>query len=61
MTHRVVISRKVKEAFADESVRAEMTPQQCTKVDEILQSEEPSPHEFRELTHRLNRVYCKED
>jgi len=61
MSHRIVIARQVKEAFQDQSVRAEMTPQQCTKVDEILQSEEPSPSEFRELTHRLNRVYCKED
>lgn len=61
MSHRIIIARKVAEIFAAPEVRAEMTAQQCACVDAITQKEEPSDQDFRELTHRLNRVYSKDD
>ncbi len=61
MSHKVIIINNVTAAFSDAEVRAEMTPAQCTEVDAILQCEEPTPQQFRELTHRLNRLYAQDD
>lgn len=61
MSHRVVIINKLREAFGNEEVRASMTSTQCGKVDAILQVDEPNSQDFRELTHRLNRIYSQDD
>lgn len=61
MGHKVIITDKFREIFADSEVRTEMTPQQCNNVDFILNCSDPTPGQFRELTHRLNRIYDRDD
>lgn len=61
MAHKVVIVNKLREAFSDSGVRAAMSSAQCAEIDSILQSDELTPKQFRELTHRLNRIYCQDD
>lgn len=62
MTHRVVISGKVAEMLSDPEVREQLTPAQCTKVDQILNSPQPCGDEdFRYLMRRLTRAYCQDD
>lgn len=61
ISHRIIIARAIAGAFADPVVREEMNENQCTKVQNLLATEEPTPEAFRELTHCLNRVYSKDD
>ncbi len=61
MSHRTVITSSFATIFATPDVRAEMSSTQCAEVDSILQCEEPTPKQFRELTHRLNRIYATDD
>ena len=61
MSHRTVIINRVAPLFTEAAVRAELTAEQCSCADAIIQSNEPTPREFRELTHLLNRAYSKED
>lgn len=61
MSHRTVIFNKTKEALQEPDVRAQLTTQQCQRVDEILQSPEPADEDFRYLGRRLQQIYCTND
>ncbi len=61
MSHKTVIINNMTAIFSSPDVRSEMTTEQCQCVDSILQSEEPTPQQFRELTHRLSRIYSADD
>jgi len=62
MTHRVVISSKIAEIFAESEVRAQLAPAQLTKVDQICNGTQPcADQDFRYLQRRLAQAYCTDD
>ena len=61
MSHRVIIFGNAKVSLQNSEVRAQLTTPQLNRVDEILQSTEPSDEDFRYLQRRLNQVYCSEE
>lgn len=61
MSHRIIIARAVATATADPVVREQMTTEQCTCVDAILQNEEPSVNDFHDVLHVLYKTYKKPD
>lgn len=61
MSHRIIISNAVRLALQDPDVRANLTAAQCSRVDQILVSDQPCDEDFRYLTRRLNQVYCQDD
>lgn len=61
MSHRIIISNRIREVFQDPEVRSELTSKQLAKVDQICAQTEPCDEDFRYLTRRLNKAYCAED
>jgi hypothetical protein len=62
VSHQVIIINAITPALQNEEVRENFTPQQATKVDQILSGPQPcTDHDFRYLLRRLERAYCSED
>jgi hypothetical protein len=61
VSHRIIIYSNAKTALETPDVRERFTPQQCTRIDEILQSAEPPDEDFRYLARRLQQAYCADD
>jgi hypothetical protein len=62
MAHRPIIIDAIQTALQNEEVRENFTPQQVTKVDQILNGPQPcTDHDFRYLLRRLERAYCADD
>lgn len=66
MTHRVVISRKLAETFADPAVQEELNTSKQKHVEQIFPEGAASPNEctddeFHWLVRNLTNIYCQGD